>query len=181
MHVRRIQLFCIILVLGLCPILAQAQNYTYSLTGTLGPNLNNGPDCLKGNGTTATAAVTVSSTASPVKSTSASAIYALPAGSVTASLNIGSFTNTSTWYMVVDVTSTYDVLAFAGAGPVGSKVTAVTVLPPGTFTSGAVGSTGHPQNITKSIPLKSPSSWLEYSISAINCAATKLGFTGTIN
>jgi hypothetical protein len=181
MHVRRTQLFFIVLVLGLCPLFpAAAQNYTYNLAGTLGPNLNGGPDCLEGNGSSETASVTVSSTANPVKTTATSATYVIPPGDITATISsIGApFTNTTNWYMVVFVTSKYDALAFAGTGPLGSKVTAFGALPVNTFDANAL---KHPENITKTIQQKSPSSWLNYSVPALSCTATKLGFTGTIN
>jgi hypothetical protein len=178
MHLRRIQLLSLVLVLGLCPIFAHAANITYNLNGTLDPNLNNGPDCLSAAGTTATASATIKSTATPESTTSDSATYKLPPKSVTATVGTTSFTNSSAWKMKVTVTSSHDSITFSGTGPSTSHVTAVAYLPKGTFTNGAL---THPQAISGTINIKTPKSYLSYSVPILGCSVTKLGFTGTIN
>jgi hypothetical protein len=82
MNLRRRSLlfFGAVLMLGVCPLLAQ--NITYTVNGTLGPVLS-GSDPLGGNGQSGAVTATVSTSLVPTMVTSTSATYTLPAGSVT--------------------------------------------------------------------------------------------------
>jgi hypothetical protein len=175
----------ILLVLGLCPLLAASPDYTitYSLTGPLGPNLNNGPDCLGLNTFAATASAMVSSTAVPTSTTTNSATYTLPAGAVTAAAGTLSFTNTTPWTMKYKLTAKGDSLTLSGVGPLSAVVTANSALVVGSFPKTVLGKTGHPSPLAKAHqpqPLSSPGSYLSYTVPPpLSCALTKLGFTGS--
>jgi hypothetical protein len=173
-------LISIVLVVGLCPMFASS--IVYNLNGTLGPNLNGGPDCLSGNGAAATAAATASSTQKPTKTTSTSATYSLPAGAVTAAVGSITFTSTAAWTMKFSLSSKADTLTLSGPGPLGSTVTAVSSMKAGSLPKSVISATGHPAPIAKPDSpqnLTSPASYLSYSVGS-SCPITKLGFTGTI-
>jgi hypothetical protein len=155
---------------------------TYSITGTLGPNLNSGPDCLGLDDQTATATAMVSSTLTPSSTTSNSATYTLPAGAITAVAGGLSFTSTTTWKMVYKLTSKGDSLTLSGEGPFDAVVTANSALVVDSFPKTVLGTSGHPAPLGKSHEpqsLTSPGSYLSYSSTALMCTVTKLGFTGS--
>jgi len=181
MNVKRTLLLCLVLAVGICPL--AAYTITYSLNGTLGPNLNNGADCLGLDNQSAVATAAVSSTAKPTSTTKNSATYTLPAGAVTATAGGLNFVSTSPWKMVYKLTSTGDSLTLSGIGPLSSTVTANSALVVDSFPKTVLGSTGHPAPLGKSHSpqnLTSPASFLSYSDASLQCpTTTKLGFTGT--
>jgi len=180
MHLRQMMFLAIALAVGLSPL--SAATITYSLNGTLGPNLNGGADCLGGNGATATASAMASSTLTPKSTTTNSATYSLPAGAVTAAVGTISFTSTKPWNMKYTLGSKADTFTLSGPGPLGSSVTAVSSMVPGSFPKSVISATGHPTPIAKAHEpqnLTQPASFLQYS-APLCTSPTKLGFTGTI-
>jgi len=85
MQGKRRWLLITVLMLALCPLLAAA-DIMYTISGTLGPILS-GSDPLGANGESGILTATFSPTLTPTSSTSTSATYTLPAGSIT--VNIG--------------------------------------------------------------------------------------------
>ena len=183
MQKGRMLFVCVVLALGLCSLQAASPdaNIVYNLNGTLGPNLNGGPDCLGGLNAMATASATASSTLTPTSTGTGTATYTLPAGAITASVGTITFTSTAPWSMKYTLSSTKNTLTLSGPGPLGSSVTAVSTLVAGSFPKTVLGPTGHPRPLVSSHSpqnLTSPSSVLSYSLPG--CSVTKLGFTGTI-
>jgi hypothetical protein len=175
-----------ILVLGLCApwACAQGTNIVYTLSGTLVANLNGGPDCLGGLNSTAVATATANSAQAPVATTGNSATYRLPAGAVTATVGTITFTSTAPWSMKYILTKSNQYLLFAGPGPLGSTVQALSTLVAGSFPKTVLGTSGHPRPLNPADSpenLTSPSSYLTYSVPPLGCSATKLGFDGTIS
>jgi hypothetical protein len=81
---RLLLLSAAVLILGLCPLMAQS--ITYTITGTLGPILS-GSDPLGANGETGTLTIVAGSTLTPKSTTATTATYTLPVGAIT--VNIG--------------------------------------------------------------------------------------------
>jgi hypothetical protein len=76
---RRLLLFAVVAMLGVCPMLAA--NIVYTVTGTLGPVLS-GSDPLGANGQSGTLTAAIGQGAVPKSTTSTSATYQVPQGAV---------------------------------------------------------------------------------------------------
>jgi hypothetical protein len=177
-HMRRLLLLLTVLVLGLAPLLAQAPDTTFTITlnGTLGPIIS-GSDPLGGNGATATMTAKINESATPRSSTATSATYTLPKGAVSATLSNGiSFTSTTAWTMKITLAAKYDTVVFSGAGPLGTTVSATSLLKVNSWTTAVLTHPApfapSPQNLTQ------PHSTLKYTLAG---SSTVLGFTGTIS
>lgn len=175
---RRLLLLLTVLVLGLAPLLAQAPDTTFTITlnGTLGPVIS-GSDPLGGNGATATMTAKINESLTPRSSTATSVTYALPKGAITATLSNGiSFTSTTPWTMKITLAAKYDAVVFAGAGPLGTTVSATSLMKVNSWTTAVfthpLPFTPSPQNLTQ------PHSTLKYTLAG---STTVLGFTGTIS
>ena len=154
---------------------------SYNLSGTLGPNLNGGPDCKAVNGTAITLAALTSYEQTPTSTTGNSATYTLPAGSVIGDFGPSMFYSTAPWTMTYTIGATNDYLTFAGPEPGGPNMLYRITLGKGSFTPAVFVhavplAPGHePQNLT------SPNTFLYYAMPGTGCTATKLGVTGTIS
>lgn len=175
------KLLSVLLILGMGPLPAESSNATiaYNVLGTQGPNLNGGPDCLRENQNGATQSASFDSNLSPTSTTSHSATYTLPAGSVIVSMGSITFRNPTPWTMKYTLTKTSDSVTLAGPGPQGLAITAVSSLKAGSFPKTVLGAGGHPAPLNSNAHLQNltePRSFLSYT--GPGCAATQLGFTG---
>jgi hypothetical protein len=174
-----------IFLLCAAAVISPAQStVSYYLSGTLTKPLS-GDDCLKLANMMISGSVSISSMAVPMKTTSTSATYVLPAGSVMATVGPYTFTNTANWLLTYTLTSTSDKLTLSGPGP--SGITSLKVnahLPTGSFPSSVLGMGGHPAPLVKSpITLKSPKSYLLYTttLCTVESSSTKMGVNGSIS
>jgi hypothetical protein len=108
---------------------------SFSVIGVLGP-LFEGKDPLKINGTGYQLFASISTSATPIVSTSTSATYSLPAGAVSSLFGPYSVqTNTVPWTMTITLGSSSDTLVFTGPLPDGSAFTSTSTLAVGSFPS----------------------------------------------
>jgi len=180
MQRRRFLPFSALLVLGMCPLAAPAAtNLTITLTGTLGPLLR-GSDPLSANGQTGTIVITASESLKPTKTTPTSATYTLPSGSVLINVAGIAFPSTQPSTMIVELTSTADILKVTAAGPLSAVVTAKAYLAPGSWPKSALqhptAFSPSPQNLTPAAAANGSGSVIKYVF--LN-SKTELGITGT--
>jgi len=183
MHRRRLLLFCVVLMLGLCPLLTAASTIAMTVTGTLGPVLS-GSDPLGGNGQSGTINVSVSESLTPTKRTSTSVTYTLPVGAIT--ITIGGTTystpNTTTMKITVpasgpDIISLTTSVTYLG---IKGTVTGTAALAAGSFSKAVF---AHPvpfspstQTLTSATTAGGPGSQVKYTVFG---GTTVLGIAGS--
>jgi hypothetical protein len=152
---------------------------TITLKGALGPILS-GSDPLGLNGQSGTVTVMASESLSPIKHTSTSATYKLPAGAITVVAGSNKFTTTSPSKMIVSLLSTADTLTLIVAGPSGLMVTDTTFLKTGSWTTAVLKHPTvfkpSPQKLTSAKTATGPGCKVKYTIFG---STTVLGFHGT--
>jgi len=178
---------CSIVLLCAAAVVAPAQStVTYTITGTLGPVLG-GTDCLGLDNMMLSLTASISSKSVPIKTTTVSATYKLPAGSVSVTIGGTNFKNTKPWTVTYILNSTSDNLTFAGAGMSGTTYIINANLKVKSFPPTVLGTTGHP-SVFKPSPqtLTSPASFLSYTTTLCTAASrtmssSKLGLGGSAN
>jgi hypothetical protein len=181
MQRRRLLPFSMFLVLGICPLVAEAPNTTLTMTfsGTLGPILL-GSDPLSANGQTGSLTIMASESLAPSKNSSDSATYTLPGGSVSGKVGGIAFTSSKPATMTIKLTSTADILKVTADGPLGSVITGTAYLAAGSWPHAVF---QHPsafspssQNLTPATTLGGPGSTIKYTFLGSDSI---LGLTGT--
>jgi hypothetical protein len=130
---------------------AHAQTVTINVNGTLGPNLNGGPDCLDWNGASFSLQATVSTSApNTTPDSSTSATYEIAAGGVTGTFGTTNFTSASTWKIKYTLGKT-DSLTLSGDGPSDASITASASLLGGSIPSSVLGSSGSPADLQNAL------------------------------
>ena len=187
MHQRRMLLISVGLILGLCQLWAVCPLGDVCLiaTTTVPSPILNGGTCpvLPAN---TTVAVKVSAAINPIATTATTATYKVPVGAIVITIPPNpSFHNTIVGKMIYKIAA-HDTVTLDGVGPLGSQISFVSTLVPGSFPNTVLGAGGNPAGL---IPadnpegLTSPSSYLIYSYDpATNmlCNSTKAGFTGLL-
>jgi hypothetical protein len=152
---------------------------TISIKGTLGPILS-GSDPLGLDGKSGTVTVMVSESKSPTSHTATSATYTLPAGAVTVSAGGKKFTTKSPSKMIINLTSTADILTLIVTNTKnGLLVTDTTFLKAGSWTNAVLKHPGvfkpSPQKLTSATSAGGPGCKVKYTIIG---STTVLGFRG---
>jgi hypothetical protein len=160
-------------------IVPATHTLTITLKGKLGPVLS-GPDPLSLNGQAGTITVMASESLKPIKHTSNSATYTLPAGAITVQAGSNKFTTSSPSRMIVHLMSTADTLTLIVAGPNGLTATATTFLKKGSWTDAILKHPTvfkpSPQKLTAAKTAGGSGCKVKYTIFG---SATVLGFSGT--
>jgi hypothetical protein len=152
---------------------------TITLKGTLGPILS-GSDPLGLNGQSGKITVMASESLSPIKHTSTSATYKLPAGAITVTAGSQHFTTNSPSKMIIKLLSTADTLTLIVAGPSGLTATDTTFLKAGSWTNAVLKHPTvfkpSPQTLTSAKTAGGPGCKVKYTIFG---STSVLGFSGT--
>ena len=163
--------------------IATANPATHTLTitikGTLGPVLS-GPDPLGLDGKKGTVTVMASESLSPTKHTATSATYTLPPGAIKVTAGSNKFTTKSPSKMIINLTSTADILTLIASGKDGLIVTDTTYLQAGSWTTAVLKHPGvfkpSPQTLKSATTANGPGCKVKYTIFG---STTILGFNGT--
>jgi hypothetical protein len=151
---------------------------TISIKGILGPILS-GTDPLGLNGKSGTITVLASESLSPTKHTATSATYTLPPGAIKVTAGSNKFTTKSPSKMIINLTSTADILTLVVSGKNGLLVTDTTFLQPGSWTKAVLKHPGvfkpSPQTLTSATSANGPGCKVKYVFGS----TTVLGFIGT--
>jgi hypothetical protein len=152
---------------------------TITINGTIGPILS-GSDPLGLNGKSGKLTVMASESLSPTKHTATSATYTLPAGAIKVTAGSNHFSTKSPSKMVINLTSTADILTLIIAGPDGLMVTDTTYLKPNSWTTAVLKHPAvfkpSPQKLTSATTADGPGCKVKYTIEG---STTVLGFHGT--
>jgi len=152
---------------------------TIMIKGTLGPVLS-GSDPLGLDGKKGTVTVMASESLSPTTHTATSATYTLPPGAITVTAGSNKFTTKSPSKMIINLTSTADILTLMASGKDGLMVTDVTYLKAGSWTTAVLKHPGvftpSPQTLTSATTANGPGCKVKYTIFG---STTVLGFHGT--
>ncbi len=152
---------------------------TITIKGTLGPILS-GTDPLGLDGKKGTITVMASESLSPTKHTSTSATYTLPPGAIEVQGGKNKFTTKSPSKMIINLTSTADILTLIFSGPDGTMFTDTTYLKAGSWTTAVLKHPGvfrpSPQTLTSATTANGPGCKLKYTAEG---STTILGFHGT--
>lgn len=150
-----------------------------TIKGAIGPILS-GSDPLGLNGLSGRVVIKASESLSPVKHTATSATYKLPAGAITVTAGSNKFSTKSPSNMIIDLTSTADIMTLVVAGPDGLMVTDATFLKANSWTSAVLKHpttfTPSPQNLSPAKTAGGPGCKIKYTIFS---ETTVLGFKGT--
>jgi hypothetical protein len=185
MHARRLFLLSIILVVGLCPLLAASPDTTVNMTfsGTLGPILS-GSDPLGGNGQIGSIMVAASESLKPTKKTTTSATYTLPVGAITVVIGGTTYGSPKTSTMKISIPAsgpdtiviTTSVTEFGISG----TVVGTASLAKGSFSKTVLSHPTtfkpSPQTLTSATTAGGPGSQVKYTVFG---GTTVLGFAGT--
>ncbi len=163
--------------------IATANPATHTLTitikGTLGPVLS-GTDPLGLDGKKGTVTVMASESLSPTKHTATSATYTLPPGAIKVTAGSNKFTTKSPSKMIINLTSTADILTLIASGKDGLIVTDTTYLQAGSWTTAVLKHPGvfkpSPQTLKSATTANGPGCKVKYTIFG---STTILGFNGT--
>jgi hypothetical protein len=152
---------------------------TINIKGTIGPILS-GTDPLGFNGKSGTVTVLASESLKPTKHTATSATYTLPPGAIKVSEGGKHFSTKSPSKMIINLTSTADILTLVIAGPNGLMVTDTTFLKANSWTNAVLKHPGvftpSPQKLTSATTAGGPGCQVKYTIFG---STTVLGFHGT--
>jgi hypothetical protein len=152
---------------------------TITIKGTLGPVLS-GTDPLGLDGKNGTVTVLASESLSPTKHTATSATYTLPPGAIKVTAGSNKFTTKSPSKMIINLTSTADILTLIASGKDGLMVTDITYLKAGSWTTAVLKHPGvftpSPQTLTSATSANGPGCKVKYTIFG---STTILGFHGT--
>jgi hypothetical protein len=185
--VRMLFLVLVAMVVLACAVWAQSvdiaaspatHTLTISIKGTLGPVLS-GSDPLGLNGQSGTITVLASESLSPTKHTPTSATYTLPPGAIKVTAGSNKFTTKSPSKMIINLTSTADILTLIVSGKNGLVVTDTTFLKAGSWTNAVLKHPGvfkpSPQKLTSATSAGGPGCQVKYVFGS----TTVLGFRGT--
>lgn len=182
MHVGRLLSISTMVVLGICPLVAEAPattTLTISLSGTLGPLLR-GSDPLNANGQSGSLAITVSESLTPTNGRANFATYTLPKGAIKGTIAGITFVTTKTSTMTINLSSTADTITVNADGPLGSIITAKAYLAPGSWPQSVVkhptAFSPSPQNLTPAASAMSTGSKITYKVLG---STSTLGLAGT--
>jgi hypothetical protein len=186
--VRTSALLAVVLLLGctgwaqsieVAPVNPATHTLTITLKGSIGPLLS-GPDPLGLDGVSGTVKIVVSESLSPIKHTSTSATYKLPAGAIKVKAGSNNFTTTSPSKMIIKLTNTADTMTLVVAGPNGLMVTDTTFLKTGSWTTAVLthptAFVPSPQKLTPAQTSTGPGCKIKYTIFS---TTSVLGFKGT--
>jgi hypothetical protein len=152
---------------------------TISIKGTLGPILS-GSDPLGLDGKSGTITVLASESLSPTKHTATSATYTLPPGAIKVTAGSNKFTTKSPSKMIINLTSTADILTLMVSGKNGLMVTDTTFLKAGSWTNAVLKHPGvfkpSPQKLTSATTASGPGCKVKYTVFG---STSILGFHGT--
>ena len=153
---------------------------TITIKGTLGPVLS-GTDPLGLDGKKGTVTVLASESLSPTTHTATSATYTLPPGAITVTEGSNKFTTKSPSKMIINLTSTADILTLMVVDKsTGLMVTDTTYLKAGSWTTAVLKHPGvfkpSPQTLTSATTANGPGCKVKYTIFG---STTILGFHGT--
>jgi hypothetical protein len=153
-----------------------------TVKGTIGPMLS-GSDPLKLDGKSGTVKILASESLHPTKHTATSATYTLPAGAITVTAGTNKFSTKSPSKMVINLTSTADILTLIIAGQVDGvsvMVTDTTFLKAGSWTTAVLKHPGvfapSPQKLTAAKTAGGPGCKIKYTVFG---NTSVLGFKGT--
>jgi hypothetical protein len=174
---------CMLPIHGLAQSSSSVQSSSKTLTitikGTLGPVLSGG-DPLGADGKNGKLTIQASESLSPKKHTTNSATYILPAGAMTITVGSQKFQTNSKSTMIVQLTSTADILTLKASGPDGLQVTGVAYLQSGSWTNAVLKHPTtfkpSPQKLTAAKTANGPGSKVSYTIFG---SMTVLGLNGT--
>jgi hypothetical protein len=186
MQIERLLSLSTVLVLGLCPLLAQSTpdvTLTMRATGTVGAVLS-GSDPLGASGESGVVTVMVSESLSPTKTTATSATYTLPPGAITVAVGTTTYTTTSSSSMKITLPAQGpDVLMVSANGK--ELGLTLSVLLTADFRHGSfpasvlvhpTGFSPTPQTLTAATSTTTLGSKLQYTVLG---TTTVLGFSGT--
>jgi hypothetical protein len=153
---------------------------TISIKGTLGPILS-GSDPLGLDGKSGTVTVMASESLSPTKHTATSATYTLPPGAIKVTAGTNKFTTKSPSKMIINLTSTADILTFIVTDTKnGLVVTDTNFLKAGSWTNAVLKHPGvfkpSPQKLTSATSATGPGCKVKYTVFG---STTVLGFHGS--
>ncbi len=179
---RRGLFFATVLMLGICPLMAQTITYTYS--GTLGPVLS-GSDPLGANGQSGVLTATIATSAVPTSTTSSSATYTLPPGAITVVIGGTTYgtTGTSTLKYIFSAKNPCKMIFTATVSVSGLNGTVVGTaqLAKRSFTSAVkthpTKFAPTPQTLTAATVANGPGSQVKYSVPLFG--STILGLSGS--
>ena len=161
------------------PVNPATHTLTITLKGMIGPLLS-GTDPLGLDGLNGTVKIMASESLSPIKHTTTSATYKLPAGAIKVKAGSNNFSTTSPSKMIINLTSTADTMTLVVAGPEGLMVTDTTFLKTGSWTTDVLKHPGvfkpSPQKLTAAKTSGGPGCKIKYTILG---ATSVLGFSGT--
>jgi hypothetical protein len=163
---------------------APDKTLTITVTGAFGPNLNNGPDPVGGDGKSGTITIKASESLKPVKKTAHSATYKLPAGAIDAVIAGVHFHSKTPSRLTYHLRSSRpDAISIRGTfriDHVNAKIVGVADLASGSLSRAAfrhpVAFSPSPQNLTPGTTYPGPGSYVSYSVLG---ELTVLGLTGT--
>jgi hypothetical protein len=155
------------------------QTLTITLKGMIGPILS-GSDPLGLNGLSGTVTIMAKESLSPIKHTSTSATYRLPAGAIKVTAGSNHFATKSPSKMIINLLSSADTMTLQVAGPDGLQVVDTTYLQAGSWSSAVLKHptvfTPSPQKLTSAKTANGPGCKIKYTIFS---ETTVLGFSGT--
>lgn len=187
-----VRAFALVLIAAIVPCALWAQSFeiaaatptthtlTISIKGTLGPVLA-GSDPLGLDGKSGTVTVMASESLSPTKHTATSATYTLPPGAIKVTAGTNKFTTTSPSKMIINLTSTADILTFVVTDTKnGLLVMDTNFLKAGSWTNAVLKHPGvfkpSPQKLTSATSAGGPGCKVKYTIFG---SSTVLGFHGS--
>ena len=158
----------------------ETHTLTITIKGTIGPVLS-GTDPLGFDGKKGTVKVMAAESLSPTTHTATSATYTLPPGAITVTAGSNKFTTKSPSKMIINLTSTADILTLIVVDKsTGLTVTDTTYLKAGSWTIAVLKHPGvftpSPQTLTSATSANGPGCKVKYTIFG---STTVLGFHGT--
>lgn len=162
--------------LGCATLFGAEPDYTtifLTISGTLGPVVNSGPDCLGLNDQSVSVTATLQTDQLPFRTTRQTATYQ---ANVTG--NVGPLSIAAIWAVSYTLTTQHNAIKFSGKGPMNSTIALTALIPPGTISAQVF---KHPQPLPARFspePLSYPGSSLSYT--APGCGTTQLALTGQL-
>jgi hypothetical protein len=167
----------IVALLGCATLFGAQPDYTtviFTFSGTLGPIVNSGSDCLGLNGQSVNVTAMLETGQGPFRSTMNTVTYRtnLISGSV------GPLSLSGTWSVIYTISSKANAITLMGPGAMGSTIKLTGLIPPGTISLQVF---QHPRPLAPKYspePLSYPGSSLSYT--ATGCSTTQLALTGQL-
>jgi len=160
-------------------VVPASNTLTITLKGKIGPILS-GSDPLGLDGQSGTVTIMASESLSPIKHTTTSATYRLPAGAIKVTAGSNHFTTNTPSKMIINLLSNADTMTLQVSGPSGLQVTDTTFLKAGSWTNAVLKHPTvfkpSPQKLSPAKTSNGPGCKVSYKIFG---TTTVLGFTGT--